>query len=348
MRLLACHIENFGTLQACDLAFAEGLTVIFDANGRGKSTLAGFLRAMLYGFPRATRELARDPRRRFKPWQGGAYGGTLDFEHDGVRYRVARTFGSVPREDVYVLNELDPVTGAPVPCDRWGDQLGDELLGLDAASFERTCLLAQGPRLGSLSSGSIQAKLADLVDDTNDITSYDAAVSRLRSARSQLVPFSNTGRGAVAEATHAISELEDRISALEERRSELAVLEGRIEALRSTQQEGQQLVDDLRERREDALRAEAATQARAHLEDLQAEVAAHEERLAALGVDPDAPAVPEEAQPTREELDELAEAVATRDALLGEMGANDLETLALLEARFGDGVPTEGRFACSC
>ena len=38
MRLLRCHIENFGVLSGFDYEFESGLTVICRENGFGKST----------------------------------------------------------------------------------------------------------------------------------------------------------------------------------------------------------------------------------------------------------------------------------------------------------------------
>ena len=44
MKLLRCHIENFGVLSGFDYEFESGLTVICRENGFGKSTLAAFLK----------------------------------------------------------------------------------------------------------------------------------------------------------------------------------------------------------------------------------------------------------------------------------------------------------------
>ena len=51
MKLLNCHIENFGVLSGFDFDFSEGLTVICKENGFGKSTFAAFIKAMFYGMP---------------------------------------------------------------------------------------------------------------------------------------------------------------------------------------------------------------------------------------------------------------------------------------------------------
>ena len=45
MKLLECHVDNFGKLSNYDYRFSEGLTVIQEPNGFGKSTLAAFIKA---------------------------------------------------------------------------------------------------------------------------------------------------------------------------------------------------------------------------------------------------------------------------------------------------------------
>ena len=78
MRLIRCHIENFGVLSDFDFAFSAGLTTICRPNGFGKSTFAAFIKAMLYGFPRTgARSIVENERKRYDPWQGGKYGGFL-------------------------------------------------------------------------------------------------------------------------------------------------------------------------------------------------------------------------------------------------------------------------------
>ena len=106
MKLISLYIENFGGLSQYALDFQEGLTVIAEVNGFGKTTLAEFIRAMFYGFPRKVKTLDKSRRKKYAPWNGGKYGGNLVFESDGVRYRVERTFGATPKGDSFTLIEL--------------------------------------------------------------------------------------------------------------------------------------------------------------------------------------------------------------------------------------------------
>lgn len=69
MRLLTCHIENFGMLSDFSYDFADGYNAFVLPNGAGKSTFAAFIRVMFYGFAGETKrtELEKE-RKRYQPW----------------------------------------------------------------------------------------------------------------------------------------------------------------------------------------------------------------------------------------------------------------------------------------
>lgn len=203
MKLIRCHIENFGGLSQYSQAFSQGLTVVCQPNGFGKTTLAEFIRAMFYGFPRATKKAEKNLRKKYQPWQGGKCGGYLIFEHQGKRYRIDRTFGDTPRADTFSLTDPD----THKKCRDFSEDIGKELFGLDSDSFERSTYAPQRQDVDSLSSANIRAKLGNLLEDTGDINRYDKALEALRSKRSSFIPFKGSG-GTVAEAARQISGLE--------------------------------------------------------------------------------------------------------------------------------------------
>ena len=89
MKLLCCHVEQFGTLSNYDRNFSDGLNVIYAENGFGKTTLAAFCMAMFYGLQQSARkQLSENERRKYRPWQGGRYGGWLEFEYRGKNYSL--------------------------------------------------------------------------------------------------------------------------------------------------------------------------------------------------------------------------------------------------------------------
>ena len=100
MRIVGLHVENFGALCDYTETFDGGLNLRLRPNGWGKSTLAVFIKAMLYGLPATTkRSLIENERKRYSPWNGGAFGGSLDIEVGGEVYRIERFFGAKEAED---------------------------------------------------------------------------------------------------------------------------------------------------------------------------------------------------------------------------------------------------------
>lgn len=189
MRLVSCHVENFGKLSGVDKEFKEGLNIFLEDNGSGKSTLAGFVKVMFYGFSgEKSRSDIENERKFYKPWQGGVYGGNLTFEKDGVKYCIYRTFGSKESEDVFkVMNveqgmanhDFDPVPGIA-------------LFGIDADSFERTAFVSQQDCATSVTS-DISARIGGVSERDDDMKNFQAADEKLKKECDRLTPDRATG-----------------------------------------------------------------------------------------------------------------------------------------------------------
>lgn len=216
MRLIRCYIENFGVLHQYALDFEPGMTTLCQQNGTGKSTLTMFLQTMFYGFPRAHKSLEKDLRRKYKPWQGGEYGGYIVFEVDGETYRLERYFGDRPGLDTFTLYTLDPMKLS----NRFDKDIGITLFGLDEESYARTSFIPQQMLGADLNSTGITAGLTTLVENTEDVNRYDHAMELLRQKRSSLMPYRGQG-GRIAQARERISQLQDSCYRLEQARQEL-------------------------------------------------------------------------------------------------------------------------------
>ena len=205
MKLIRCHIENFGKLSDFTCEFTEGCNTVCEENGWGKSTLAAFLRVMLFGF---RNEGKRDPieneRKRYTPWQKGVYGGELQFENRGKQYSVRRTFGNKASEDEFQLT--DPVTH--LPSEDFTEKLGEELFQIDAASFERTTFISQND-CETFVTDSINAKIGNLAENTDDINNFETADKRLNDLLNAMSPTRKTG--SLRRDKDRITELKTRI-----------------------------------------------------------------------------------------------------------------------------------------
>jgi len=217
MRLLHCSIENFGTLSHFERTFDAGLSVLLENNGFGKTTLAAFIKAMFYGLPSSTkRSLDENERKRYTPWQGGVFGGSLDFETGGRAYRIERRFEVKEKDDVFTLIDLQ--TGEE--SDDYSENIGEELFGLDAESFARSTYLSQRSMNAGMTTG-ISAKLTDMVENTGDVNNYDAAMRSLEDRRR----FYGLLRGAGGETARLANEQAELARRLEQQKVDLERLE---------------------------------------------------------------------------------------------------------------------------
>ena len=221
MRLLGCHINNFGIFHNYDLTFNDGLNVVMQANGWGKTTLAAFVKAMLYGFDgKRVRNVAENERLRYKPWQGGRYGGSLDFAVGDREYRVIRTFGATrARDRVKVLN----IETGKSAMDETGPNVGEWLFGLDANAFQKSVYVVQNGFGLSGSSASLRNRLNALVNEADDVAGFDGAQAKLEERRKY---YRRTGnRGAIADVSKDVAKLVEADAKADAKIAELRRLE---------------------------------------------------------------------------------------------------------------------------
>ena len=270
MRILRLHVENFGTLKDLSLDFERGMNVLYHQNGWGKSTLAVFVKAMLYGLPASSkRSLDENERKKYTPWQGGAYGGSLEFESAKGSFRVERFFGAKESGDSFALFDLS----SNKPSSVYTSSLGEELFGIDAEGFERSTYLSQRALSGGKDNNSISAKLGNLLDDVGDIGNYDAAIAALEKRRRYYVMTGN--RGVIAELEESrmslVAELE-RLRRLEEpmqaQEQELSECTAQLNAARRTVEETRRRMERAGLARERAVLLEQKNKMLAELSEL--------------------------------------------------------------------------------
>ena len=246
MKLISCHIENFGCLQNFDYFFSDGVNIICRENGWGKSTFAAFLLAMFYGLPsrgkkrqavsNGNRLSRQDVRSTYRPWQGGVFGGSLIFEAGGRTYEMTRVFGNRESEDDFDLR--DPDTN--LPCFDYTKNIGKELFALDRESFLRTVFISQQD-CGTEPTDDVNALITDLAENAGDMKSYEEAQKRLKEAANRLTPKRATGRlyrtqeriGQLERDTAGSNDLEENIALCSREQHELARRKKTLEAERT-------------------------------------------------------------------------------------------------------------------
>lgn len=202
MRLLKCYIENFGKLRKYSYNFQNGLNVIKEENGYGKTTLAIFIKSMFYGLDANKSE--KSERKKYKPWQGGEYGGNLEFEIGSKRYRVERFFGNKQSDDTFKLYNLD----TNLESNDYSENIGEEIFKINKSGYERSTYIPQGEIQVEMED-SINAKLGNILESDNDVNTSEEAIKILSDAMKQYIKIGN--KGLINEKKERINELKRKI-----------------------------------------------------------------------------------------------------------------------------------------
>ena len=238
MRLVRCHIDNFGVFTNFDYEFDARLNVINEHNGFGKSTLCDFIKAMFYGLSKTkSKQLAENPRVKYNPWQGGTFGGSIEFYVDETLYKIERVFGLKSSEDVFRLYDL---TMGRQSFD-FTENIGEEIFGIDAKGFERCTLInASHTSLPS----SVSARLCELIDDTDDMNNYEEVYSRLLKESRK---YSTTGkRGLIHETKQEIAQSAYLIDLTKKANEDLKLEQSRLEKLLETKESVAKELENIR------------------------------------------------------------------------------------------------------
>ena len=243
MKLLYCHVENFGNLSNFDLSFQGGLNAFYHENGWGKTTLSVFLKVMFYGFGNEKRKnQSMREREKYKPWQGGIYGGTILFEVEGISYRMERIFGEREKEDQFMLYEEN--TG--LVSNRFSKEIGKELFGLDEESFGKTIYVYQA-HCSTEATDSIHARLGNLTEEMYDVEHYTKANQLLQQERNRLTEKRKTGR--LAKLEEELGICEEEIQRNQDAQKQKEILQGEWERLQeekiSLEQQQVQIKEDI-------------------------------------------------------------------------------------------------------
>ena len=198
MKFDSVTISHFGKLSDRTFRFSDGLNLVCGENEAGKSTLAAYLKFMLYGFPtKGARNAAGNDKLHFMPWNGGAAAGKAEITlSDGTAFLLSRSSGAKN-----VLSVVEAETGRER---RFGKTPGEEFLGVDDAAFSRMAYIRENDvsadRLDSLSE-SVQ----NIVLSADESVNIEKAEKKLRDLRNYY-----RGRGGSGKC----AELEDKIRTL--------------------------------------------------------------------------------------------------------------------------------------
>ncbi len=241
MIIKSIEIDGFGKFSNFSFAPQKGFNLVFGNNEDGKTTLMSFVKMMFYSSSSKTEkatDLFKTLRKKYRPWNGSKMQGAIEFEFDGMEFRLQKEFLKSEVSDK--ASVFCKTTGEEIQFDNKNDA-GEYFFGMTLDEFERSVFIGQNGGFSSDgSSDSLAMRVSNLSVSGDENISHETVIKRLSAAIEEL--SSKTGKKGIlvdtnkklddlkfeeqrlvmieknqSEAESEVSKLKDEISALEEK-----------------------------------------------------------------------------------------------------------------------------------
>ncbi len=216
------HIDSFGKISGLDLDFSDGINIIEGPNESGKSTIAAFIKFILYGIP-------SKERKNILSWESGRASGSLTLMSDdkSQRFRIERSLAGSKES----LQFIDGNTNLPIRNIDTSVPIGELLFGVDADMFSATAFVSQigdSPAGGAAVGGSkVSEGIENILFSADESVNAQKAAGKLDSARAALLHKNGKG-GLLFETEEKCAALELRLSNAASANMEITELEAQL------------------------------------------------------------------------------------------------------------------------
>ncbi len=208
-------IKSFGRINDLSLAFSEGVNVIEGENESGKTTIAAFIKYMLYGFDTSSSGGESDERAHRLNWKTGICNGSMTVRIGEKRYVVSRSTSPAESAGRIVYKEdcsiIDMETGAPA----FGKiAAGDVFFGVDKELFENTAFIGQIYD-SKIDGESVRNSIENILFSANEKTNNQNAAAKVAERMHSILHENNLG-GAIIDLAKKRDQIEEKMKKSDE------------------------------------------------------------------------------------------------------------------------------------
>ena len=229
------HIESFGSLKKRDIVFSDGLNVIVGENESGKSTVATFIKFMLYGLTGRKGDAEVPDKLKFASWDTGCASGSMTVSVDGRDYLIEREYfafadgdngSDISREKCSVtdLSDGTKVFRNEVP--------GAALLKIPEQLFLNTAFVKQLSD-SKIDAAGMSEAIENLILSGDESISTKKAVEKLEKERVGLRHKTGSG-GLISDLQREELRLRRKLEEVSKESADLIELEYSVEELSAT------------------------------------------------------------------------------------------------------------------
>ena len=201
MRIKNLKIGTFGKLEDVSIGLDEKITVISGKNEAGKSSIAAFIKYMLYGFDSSKKaDVSENHKKKYMPWFADECSGELEFvSADGKSYTAVRKTAVRSQNTVFDTDNM-PLTS---------DNAGDYFLGVNENAYKKTAFIGQ-KQTSFTDDGELDSAIRNMVFSADESVDSRTALKKLEDIRKHYL-----GK---AERSGEIFDIEKELSELCEER----------------------------------------------------------------------------------------------------------------------------------
>ena len=231
-------IKSFGRINDMTFEFSDGVNIIEGENESGKSTIAAFIRYMLYGFTDDGKEGLEERKKRIN-WDTGMAHGSMYVRVDGKRYAIHRSTVPTDKSDRPTYREeasiVDVETGAPV----FGKlSAGEVFFGVDSELFDNTAFIGQIGDSG-IDEGSVKQSIENIIFSGSEKINKQRAIARITDKMHALLHEGGVG-GAIVDLARKEEALEESLDVCNRDNRLILEKEAELSRIRARRAEAEQ------------------------------------------------------------------------------------------------------------
>ena len=237
-------IKSFGALTDMTLDFNEGINVIEGQNEAGKSTIAAFIRYMLFGFDPDDKAALSERKKRIN-WTTGTAQGSMIVRVKGKRYLITRTtvpvLDSLGRETYKEDSSIIDMDSGTTSFGKLA--AGEVFFGVSGELFVNTAFVGQVGD-SAINEGSVTASIENILFSGSERINTERAIAKLGEKMDGLMHRDGQS-GVIPDLMRRRDELVETLSRSNEDNKQILAKETELFRIRQERSESEQRLDRL-------------------------------------------------------------------------------------------------------
>ena len=238
-------IRSFGLLKDMTLEFAPTVNVIEGQNEAGKSTIAAFIKYMLFGFDTVESDEFLSERKKRINWETGMAEGSMIVRVKDKRYLISRsTTPTVKQDGRPAYKEESTIIDMENGATAFGKMpAGEVFFGVTRELFENTAFLGQ---IGdsAINEGSVKESIENILFSASEKINNQRAMSKISEKMDNLVHRGGNG-GVIHELMHKQEALEAGMARSNEDNKQILAKETELFKIRQERTEAESKLERL-------------------------------------------------------------------------------------------------------